>query len=176
MLSPYARLGCPVSGATQYFPFGGGQGRAGEIAVPRWIAWRFRVVWQPVARLCSLSHNILIIRALYCANPCVFPVYLRKWAVYRIPLVSSVLCYYPQSLSDTVCRILRCSIVRVIQLYQTILLYMPPLYKAVYSWVCVGFVADAPEWEYSMFLYITFPFFGFHWRGFPCNLPLNFLE
>lgn len=39
-----------------------------------------RVVWRRVARLCSLSHNILIIRALYCANPCVFPLYLRKWA------------------------------------------------------------------------------------------------
>ena len=37
-------------------------------------------------------------------------------------------------------------------------------------------MAGVPEWEYSMFLYITFPFFGFHWRGFPCNLPLNFLE
>lgn len=135
-----------------------------------------RVVWRRVASLCSLSHNILIVRALYCAKPAHFPAYLRKWTGCRISLVSSGLCFYLQFLSVIVYRILRCSIVRVIQLYQTILLYMPPLYKAVCSWVCVGFVAGVPEWEYSMFLYITFPFFGFHWRGLPCNLPLNFLE
>lgn len=94
-----------------------------------------RVVWRPVARLCSLLHNILIIRALCRANPYIFPAFLRKWSECRISLVPSGLCCYLQFLSVAVCRILRCSIVRVIQLYQTILIYMPPLYKVVYSWV-----------------------------------------